>query len=238
MRPPRAGSALAQSCALLAEPWSTSACWSPMPAPPGSPPSRSPATDLTLPAGPPRLRRRSDARNALSLNRFAIPAPPIGQRGASQFNQNKEDKMICQTPNDDPCSRVTSPAEAVEYAEALLARRRRRVWEFWAAAAVGPLAGMLYAASPSGNNEGIGWLIRATAAIPDHASATARRCARLGAGVPVGTAPSPCLADQPRLSNELQRALKLHPRQRDSLVMMIRDALSSWKQAESCDEHE
>ena len=28
--------------------------------------------------------------------------------------------MICQTPNDDPCSRVTSPAEAMKYAEALL----------------------------------------------------------------------------------------------------------------------
>ena len=91
--------------------------------------------------------------------------------------------MICQTPNDDPCSRVTSPAEAVEYAEALLITSARPGCEFWAAAAVGPLAGMLYAASPRGNNEGVGWLVRAAAANTDEASGDSARCARHGAGV-------------------------------------------------------
>ena len=62
--------------------------------------------------------------------------------------------MITQTPSDDPCSRVSSPAEAVEYAEALLSTSAKPGCEFWAAAAVGPLAAMLYAASPRGNNGG------------------------------------------------------------------------------------
>lgn len=146
--------------------------------------------------------------------------------------------MICQTPNDDPCSRVTSPAEAVEYAEALLVTSAKAGREFWAAAAVGPLAGMLYAASPRGNNEGIEWLIRATAAIPDHASGDSARVRATRRWGPSWDSAIACLAEQPRLSNELQSALKLHPRQRDGLVMMIRDALSPWRQAESCDEHE
>ncbi len=121
--------------------------------------------------------------------------------------------MFHRTPNDDPCSWVTSPAEAVEYAEALLTTSAKPGCEFWAAAAVGPLAGMLYAASPRGNNEGIEWLTRATAAIPDHApgdSAQARAARRWG---PSWDSAIAYLAEEPRLSNTLQSALKLDPRQ-------------------------
>ena len=146
--------------------------------------------------------------------------------------------MICGTPNDDPCSRVTSPAEAVEYAEALLTSSAKPGCEFWAAAAVEPLAGMLYAASPRGNNEGIGWLLRATAATPDHVpgdSAQARATRRWG---PSWDSAIAYLAEEPRLSNALQRVLKLKPRQRDSLVMTMRDALAPWILTESRDERE
>jgi hypothetical protein len=131
--------------------------------------------------------------------------------------------MICQTPSDDPCSRVTSPAEAMEYAEALLTTPDKAGCDFWATAAVGPLAGMLYAASPRGNNEGVGWLARAAAGNTHEALAdTAQgwRCA------------IPYLADQPLLGNALQRALELSPRQRDSLVMTMRDVLSLWVHTE------
>ena len=48
----------------------------------------------------------------------------------------------------------------------------------------------------------------------------------------------PYLADQPLLGNALQRALELDPRQRDSLVMTMRDALSPWIRTESRDERE
>lgn len=146
--------------------------------------------------------------------------------------------MIYETPSDDPCSRITSPAQAVECAEALLTTSAEPGCEFWAAAAVGPLAGMLYAASPRGNNEGIGWLTRATTATPDHApgdSAQARAARRWGPSCDSALA---YLAEEPRLRNELQRALKLTPRQRDSLVMTMRDALAPWIRTESRDERE
>ncbi len=137
--------------------------------------------------------------------------------------------MITQTPSDDPCSRVSSPAEAVEYAEALLSTSAKPGCEFWAAAAVEPLAAMLYAASPRGNNGGVGWLVRVAAAnTPDALADTAQGWR--GA--------VPYLADQPILSNAVQHALELNTRQRDSLVMTMRDAVSPWIQTESRDERE
>ncbi|SOJ57022.1 hypothetical protein MSIMFB_04500 [Mycobacterium simulans] len=141
----------------------------------------------------------------------------------------KEDRMICQTPNDDPCSRVTSPAEAVEYAEALLTSSAKPGCEFWAAGAVGPLAGMLYAASPRGNNEGIGWLTRVAAATTPEALADTAQGWRSAI---------PYLTDQPILGNALQRVLELDARQRDSVVMTMRDALAPWIHTESRDERE
>ena len=136
--------------------------------------------------------------------------------------------MVCRPPNDDPCSQVTSAADAVENAQALLTAAARPGCEFWAAAAVGPLAGMLYAASPCGNNGGVGWLARAAAANIDEAvadRAQARAARRWGASWHGAIA---YLADQPMLGNALQGALELRPRQRDSLLMTVRDALSPW----------
>jgi hypothetical protein len=105
--------------------------------------------------------------------------------------------MICQTPNDDPCSRVTSSAEAVEYAEALLKTAAAKPGcEFWAAAAVGPLAAMLYAASPHGNNKGAGWLA---------AVAAGNTCDALGDAALGWQWAIPYLADQPLLGNALER---------------------------------
>lgn len=137
--------------------------------------------------------------------------------------------MICQTPSNDPCARVTSPAEAVEYAQALLTTSARPGCEFWAEAAVGPLAGMLYAASPRGNNEGVRWLVTAAAATTPEALADTAQGWRSAV---------PYLADQPVLGNSLQRALELDPRQRDSLVMTMRDALAPWMDTESRDGRE
>jgi hypothetical protein len=136
--------------------------------------------------------------------------------------------MVCRPPNDDPCSRVTSAADAVENAQALLTAAARPGCEFWAAAAVGPLAGMLYAASPCGNNGGVGWLARAAAANTDEAvadTAQARAARRWGVSWHGAIA---YLADQPMLGNALQGALELRPRQRDSVLMTMRDALSPW----------
>jgi hypothetical protein len=127
---------------------------------------------------------------------------------------------------DDPCARVTSPAAAAENAEALLtaAARSDGDLEFWSTAVVVPLAGMLYAASPRGNNEGVAWLVRsATGKPPETLADTAQNWRNA----------IPYLADQRRLSDALQRGLELDPRQRDSLVLMIRDALAPWMHSES-----
>ncbi|WP_204815323.1 hypothetical protein [Mycobacterium riyadhense] len=146
--------------------------------------------------------------------------------------------MLRQTPDDDPCSLVTSPAEAVEYAEALLTNSAKPGCDLWAAASVLPLAGMLYAASPRGNNEGIGWLMRATATIPGQAGGdSAQACAARRWG-PSWDSAIVYLAQEPRLSSALQSALKLDPRQRDCVVMTIRDALSPWIQTENRGENE
>ena len=138
--------------------------------------------------------------------------------------------MMTQTCSDDPSSRVTSPAEALEYAQALLSTsERQRDRGLWSAAAVGSLAGMLYAASPRGNNEGIGWLVRVAAATTPEALADTAQSWRSAV---------PCLAGQPILGNALRRVLELDPRQRDSLVMTMRDALSPWLPTESRSERE
>ncbi|WP_142279607.1 hypothetical protein [Mycobacterium arosiense] len=154
--------------------------------------------------------------------------PSTADRSAAVLsNSQGKDRMICQTPNDDPCSRVTSSAEAVEYAEALLKTAAARPGcEFWAAAAVGPVAAMLYAASP---HKGAGWL----AAVAADNTRDALGDAGLGWQWAI-----PYLADQPLLGNALERVLDLQPRQRDSLVMTMRDALSSWIRAERHDERE
>lgn len=137
--------------------------------------------------------------------------------------------MISQTPSNDPCARVTSPAEAVEYAQAPLTTSAGPGCEFWAETAVGPLAAMLYAASPRGNNEGVQWLVTAPAATTPEALADTAQGWRSAVSY---------LADQPVLGNSLQRALELDPRQRDSLVMTMRDALAPWCDTESRDGRE
>lgn len=125
--------------------------------------------------------------------------------------------MVCRRPNDDPCSQVTSAADALENAQALLTAAARPGCEFWAAAAVGPLAGMLYAASPCGNNGGVGWLGRAAAANTDEGvadTAQARAARRWGASWHGAIAH---LADQPMLGNALTRTLARPPPARQSL---------------------
>lgn len=97
---------------------------------------------------------------------------------------------------------------------------------------------MLYAASPCGNNEGIRWLMRATAGEPDPApDHTARvRAARRWAPSWYGAMAQ--LGREPILNTALGRALEMDPRQRDSLLMTMRDALSPWAQREGGDDGE
>lgn len=147
--------------------------------------------------------------------------------------------MLCPTPDDDPCSRVTSPTEALECAEALLNASMKPGCDVWTTQAVAPLAAMLYAASPCGNNEGIRWLTRATATLPHPVPAHTARVRAARRWGPSWHSAIAHLGEEPLLSNALGRALdELHPRQRDSLLMTMRDALSPWAQTQGGDDGE
>jgi type IV secretion system protein VirD4 len=112
---------------------------------------------------------------------------------------------------------VNNPSDAITAAETLLeavSAGQDCHYEVWATAAVAPLAAMLYAASPPRNNQGISWVMQAVfntdASAPSWRSAIAE------------------LADQPRLGNSLHQVLGWDIRQRDSIVIAMRDALMPW----------
>ncbi|BBC69081.1 hypothetical protein MMRN_p0500 (plasmid) [Mycobacterium marinum] len=94
---------------------------------------------------------------------------------------------------------------------------------------------MLYAASPRGNNEGIGWLMRATAVNPEHALGSGARALAARRWDPSWDSAITYLDGEPLLSDGLQRALELLTCQRDSLVMRMREACSPWGKTESRD---
>ena len=122
---------------------------------------------------------------------------------------------------DDPTTLVTSPSEAMKTAQALVgsaAADHDHHYGFWATAAVGPLAAMLYAASPAGNSQGISWLVRAATNIDMNSDA----------GTPSWRNTIAVLNDQPLLSNSLERVLGWNTRQRDSIAITLRDALLPW----------
>lgn len=127
---------------------------------------------------------------------------------------------------DDPTTLVNSPSDAMTAAETLLdaaSAGRDRHYEVWAAAAVAPLAAMLYAASPPRTNQGISWVMQAAPNIDMDTDATAPSWRSIIAE----------LDDQPLLSNSVERVLGWDNQQRDSIVMTMRDALMPWMQPES-----
>jgi type IV secretion system protein VirD4 len=122
---------------------------------------------------------------------------------------------------DDPTTLVNSPSDAMTAAETLLdaaSAARDRHYEVWAAAAVAPLAAMLYGASPPRTNHGISWVAQAATNIDMDTDAPA----------PSWHSAIAELGDQPLQSNSLDRVLGWDARQRDSIVMTMRDALMPW----------
>jgi hypothetical protein len=123
----------------------------------------------------------------------------------------------------DPTKLLSEPADATTVARALLHGPRGDVHRgsLWKSVAATPLAAMLYAASTCGNGKGIEWVLMAVNNLQeDNASPDApgwHSAARDAAAVPV-------------LQDALLRTLSMDPRQRDSIVMTMRDALSPWQQ--------
>ena len=89
----------------------------------------------------------------------------------------------------------------------------------WEANTEAPLAAMLYAASPCGNGKGIEWVLLAVDNVrqddqhPDAPGwhSAARR-----------------VADQPLFRNALLRTLDMDPKQRDSIALTMRKAVTPW----------
>ena len=126
----------------------------------------------------------------------------------------------------DPTELVTTPADAMESAEVLLGRSLAGATgvdcdSVWATAAQVPLAAMLYAGSARGNGEGVGWVLLALDRLVEDDN---------GRGSPGWLDAARHVADQPLLGNALLRTLEMDPRQRDSIVIAMRDGLSPWIQ--------
>jgi hypothetical protein len=121
----------------------------------------------------------------------------------------------------DPTKLLTTPADALTTAGALLdsPRAGRDCGSIWSSVAEAPLAAMLYAASACGNGKGIGWVVLAV----DNLQKDDRD--REAPGWHSGAR---YVAGQPLFRNALLRTVDMDRRQRDSIVMTMRDALSPW----------
>ena len=92
----------------------------------------------------------------------------------------------------------------------------------WESNTEGPLAAMLYAASPRGNDAGIEWVLLAV----DNLSMTKP-------GKQIKTDPgwynaAQIVKDRPLLYNALMRTLDMDPKQRDSIALTMRKAVMPW----------
>ncbi len=128
----------------------------------------------------------------------------------------------------DPTQLIRTPADAVTAADALLkisrVGRGCRIDRFssstiWICMSEGPLAAMLYAASPCGNGEGIRWVLVALdntgETLPDSTTPGWYQAARI-------------VEDSPLLHDALMRTLAMDYRQRASVLWAMRDALWPW----------
>jgi hypothetical protein len=121
----------------------------------------------------------------------------------------------------DPTKLLTTLADALTTAGALLdsPRAGRDCGSIWSSVAEAPLAAMLYAASACGNGKGIEWVLLAVDNLKED---------KTNPDVPGWRSAARYMAGQPLFRNALLRTLAMDPRQRDSIVMTMRDALSPW----------
>jgi type IV secretion system protein VirD4 len=126
----------------------------------------------------------------------------------------------------DPTVTIESPLEALTVAETIMQMATVGFGSgadqvsdggIWESQAAGPLAAFLYAASPMGNNEGMDWVLRAVDNIDPEkfnepgwaqAAAICRRFEVLALG--------------------MMRILEMDPRQRDSVAITMRKAITPW----------
>ncbi len=127
----------------------------------------------------------------------------------------------------DPTVAITGAHEAVSVAESIMRMTSvtmgfdgDRAGGVWESRAVLPMAALLYAASPLGNNEGIAWVLRAV----DNASADRSNEAGWHQAVSI------CRGVEV-LALGLSRILEMEPRQRDLVALTMRKATTAWLRA-------
>jgi Type IV secretory system Conjugative DNA transfer len=131
----------------------------------------------------------------------------------------------------DPTKLISTPDQAVTTANTMMQMSAVGLGSgidqvsdggIWESNTEGPLAAMLYAASPKGNNAGIEWVLLAV----DNLSMTK-------VGQQISTEPgwfnaARIVADKPLFSNALMRTLDMDPKQRDSIALTMRKAVMPW----------
>ena len=126
----------------------------------------------------------------------------------------------------DPTARITTAREAVLASESMLCAPtsgpQGARFDCWQSLAVAPLAVFLYAASPMGNGEGMPWVVSAIDNTDPQAGSE-----------PSWVQAAHCCHETPLLSLSLKRALDMDPRQRDSVAIAMREAVSPWRPAEA-----
>ena len=122
----------------------------------------------------------------------------------------------------DPTTLVSTAADAMETAEVLLGgslTKSPNLDSIWTTAAQGPLAAMLYAGSVRGTAKGIEWVLQAVDN-PDEDNDNP--------DAPGWHSAARHVSGQPLFRNALLRTVAMDPRQRDSIILAMREALSPW----------
>lgn len=137
----------------------------------------------------------------------------------------------------DPTMSITSADEALTVAETMLATsgvgfggassgQTVAAGGLWESTASRPLACLLYAASPQGNNRGMPWVLEAVEdlGIEDEEGGSAQ--------LPLEATPSwmtaAALCPHPNLADPMQRVLTMNSRMRDSVAITVSKAVTPW----------
>lgn len=132
----------------------------------------------------------------------------------------------------DPTALITTPDQAVTTANTMMQMSAVGLGSgvdqvsdagIWEANTEAPLAAMLYAASPRGNGKGIGWVLLAVDNMkkpdPNDTSTTNAPGWYTAAGE---------VSDLPLFRNALLRTLAMDAKQRDSIALTMRKAVTPW----------
>lgn len=126
----------------------------------------------------------------------------------------------------DPTVTIDSPYEALTIGETIMQMATVGLGSgadqvsdggLWESQAAGPLAAFLYAASPQGNGKGMNWILTGVGNIDPERS-----------GEPGWAQAAAICHDYPTLAEGMVDIMGMDPRQRDSVAMTMRKAITPW----------